>query len=461
MANDNTIKTFSAVDIERYHRGLLSASERHAMEKAALDDPFLADALEGYAVAGVNAAEDIAELKRRLADRTSNKKVIPISTVGKSKPFFWLRAAAIIIVIAGAGLITYRLAFNNRSNNIAEAKAKKTEQPISADSDQTVSSLTEPAKSADANTDKQKDINIKTKEQPAPVIITNLNNAGAARKVDSIGYSFNTETKNINPTQISPAGKKNLFTKNPDAKTGDAIAKQQLEEKITAPKETLEDAKQQRAESASPTNNDIVSGNRSFNQLRNNVFRGRITDAGNNPVPFANITNTEDNIGTYSDAKGYFNLVSPDSVLHVQVRSVGFENNSTQLRNSAGYNQVVLEEDRSNLAEVVISNKKPNAAARARDANVKFEEPEPADGWDNYDAYLANNLNVPDEIKTKQGTGAVEVSLEVDKNGMPINIKVEKSLCDKCDKEAIRLIKEGPKWKRKIRKGRATVTIPF
>jgi TonB family protein len=56
----------------------------------------------------------------------------------------------------------------------------------------------------------------------------------------------------------------------------------------------------------------------------------------------------------------------------------------------------------------------------------------------------------------------VEVSFEVNKLGDPINIRIEKSLCDKCDKEAIRLIKEGPKWKRKAKKGkRTTVTVPF
>ena len=37
-----------------------------------------------------------------------------------------------------------------------------------------------------------------------------------------------------------------------------------------------------------------------------------------------------------------------------------------------------------------------------------------------------------------------------------------KSLCSKCDKEAVRLVKEGPKWKRiASKKGRTTVTINF
>ncbi|HZI54947.1 MAG TPA: TonB family protein, partial [Chitinophagaceae bacterium] len=61
----------------------------------------------------------------------------------------------------------------------------------------------------------------------------------------------------------------------------------------------------------------------------------------------------------------------------------------------------------------------------------------------------------------RQTSGTVELSFEVDKNGVPYNIKVKKSLCETCDKEAIRLIKEGPKWKRKVKKGKATVTVSF
>jgi TonB family protein len=146
----------------------------------------------------------------------------------------------------------------------------------------------------------------------------------------------------------------------------------------------------------------------------------------------------------------------------VQVRSIGFENSNVQLRNSVANNQVVLQDDRKSLSEVVINNQKPNAAVRRDNNNVKLVEPEPADGWENYDTYLVNNLNPPEEIKSKQNTGGqVEVSFEVDKNGNPVNIKVEKSLCKKCDDEAIRLIKEGPKWKRHAKKGRTTVTVPF
>ena len=104
--------------------------------------------------------------------------------------------------------------------------------------------------------------------------------------------------------------------------------------------------------------------------------------------------------GSYSDANGYFILTSPDSVLNVQVSSVGFETNKVQLQNTASNNNVLLKEDRSNLAEVVITNKKVNSK-RSRDANMVLEEPEPADGWNNYDLYLANNLKTPEDLKNK------------------------------------------------------------
>src|SRR5260221_14036529 len=125
MANEHNIKTFTAADIEQYHKGLLIAKERHALEKAALDDPFLADALEGYAVSGVNAGTDIAELKKRLAGRVDKRKVIPINTAGRRSSYTWLRVAAVIVLIADAALLGYQFAFNTNSKNIGQIDLMK------------------------------------------------------------------------------------------------------------------------------------------------------------------------------------------------------------------------------------------------------------------------------------------------------------------------------------------------
>ncbi|HZH96503.1 MAG TPA: hypothetical protein VEY06_11485, partial [Flavisolibacter sp.] len=86
---------YGAEDFQRYHRGTMPAAERHALEKAALEDPFLGDALEGY-VHTANADADAAELKKRLAVRLQKEpKVVPF---GKKNSFHWLRIAAMFFV---------------------------------------------------------------------------------------------------------------------------------------------------------------------------------------------------------------------------------------------------------------------------------------------------------------------------------------------------------------------------
>ena len=120
MAIDNNIKHFTAADIEKYHKGLLSNKEMHDLEKAAMDDPFLADALEGYAVAQVNVANDIAELKKRLAEKTEKTKVIPLKAASRNN-FKILRAAILLAFVAGAGLLIYQFGFNKKETEIAES----------------------------------------------------------------------------------------------------------------------------------------------------------------------------------------------------------------------------------------------------------------------------------------------------------------------------------------------------
>ena len=55
-------------DIARYANGSLSPEQRHALEKRALNDPFLHEALEGAEVVGGNAfASDLNELSQKIA----------------------------------------------------------------------------------------------------------------------------------------------------------------------------------------------------------------------------------------------------------------------------------------------------------------------------------------------------------------------------------------------------------
>jgi hypothetical protein len=486
MANDNTIKTFTAFDIEKYHKGLLAPKERHALEKAALDDPFLADALEGYSTAEVNIAADLTELKNRLAEKTERSNVIPLNSAGSGgSSFRWLRVAAIIVLVAGAGFFAYKFAFTDKKENeIVQSKeqTEATKEIITTNTAPTNTTADSGVQITPGTTGNKNNNNLVNEQVSGSVTSTNTapvkdvtskgetksDISNSVTNPSSPAYYYDTDKKDtraadndvaIQPSTTAPTKPEEKFNKSAE------LAKKQKEEADYAMKEVAA-SQNQNAESrnraAAPvtTNNNNRARNDNYYKTMN-TFRGRVTDANNNGVPFANVTNTEDNVGTYSDARGFFNLTSPDSVLNVQVRSVGFDNRNLPLQNVQNYNQVVLQEDR-NIAMQTISNKKINAERRQLNNTMKLEEPEPEDGWDNYDSYLTNNLNVPEDYKMKQTSGGqVEVSFEVNKYGEPVNFKIEKSLCSRCDQEAIRLIKEGPKWRRKAKKGRTTVTIAF
>lgn len=473
MATEHTIKTFTALDIEKYQQGLLSPKERHDLEKAALDDPFLADALEGYHSTPVNISADLTELKNRLAEKTEEKKVIPLDTTAGKRAFPWLRVAAMIIAVAGAGLLVYQFAFNKKEDtNIAQANTaddKKTSVAPDSIKTQTaeqagISATPGKMEENSAGTIQPGSLSSnETVKEDAKDVTAETNAVAANDDVKSSNNNISAPSKPDNAANapVTVNGAANNNAKALEADTKIAAAKRKDAENASA-KEGFVGVLN---ETASRQNRNVTA-NRSAEQLNNqyraNIFRGRVTDANNNAVPFANVTNLEDNVGTYTDARGNFNLTSPDTVLNVQIRGLGYNDNNLQLRNNVSNAQVVMQEDKS-VAAQTISSKKINAERRANNPNFKLEnEPEPEDGWDNYDSYLVNNLSIPDDVKGKQsGGGQVELSFEVNKYGEPINIKVTKSLCARCDQEAIRLIKEGPKWRRKARNGKTTVTISF
>ncbi|MES1223729.1 MAG: hypothetical protein ABUT20_50000, partial [Bacteroidota bacterium] len=128
MGEENKHLNYTAADIEKYHRGELSAADMHAMEKAALDDPFLADAMEGYDVQHSelkiqNAGPDINDLRKRLAERIEEKKDAPVIK------FSWWKVAAVILLIIGAGWLYTSVNSKAKQESLAKNTEAKKETP--------------------------------------------------------------------------------------------------------------------------------------------------------------------------------------------------------------------------------------------------------------------------------------------------------------------------------------------
>jgi len=433
VSDENKHKNYSAADIEKYHKGLLSPKEMHDLEKEALDDPFLADAIEGYANGSANMSSDLAELKKRLKEKTEKAKVVGIA---KPNTFKWWRVAAAVIILGGIGFLTFWILRNGKNNSIAKVEEKRRD-----DSSRT-SVVNPPA------TDSTRFLNNETEK------VATSNQAVTPVQKHSKNKTVDTAFDKINRDEVSTVKSSQPVTLNDERKTEDSSKMLKSAIGNSTPSAVARDDRDL-AKVYAPAKKSVILNS----QQHVNYFHGRVVDASNNALPFANVTSTRYNVGTYADAQGNFTLISADSLLDVQVRSVGFENGYAQLKNNVPTNKIILNDDKA-IADRVISNQKRDTSL-AR-GGFRLEEPEPADGWSNYDTYLANNINVPEDLKLNPNKGQVELSFDVNSDGDPVNFKVEKSLCQKCDEEAIRLIKEGPKWKKKNKKAkRVTVTVPF
>ena len=106
-ANKNNIS-----QIRKYLNGELDARAMHELERQALDDPFLADALEGYALKG-DQQHNLADLQKRLQRRTApTRKRLTLW------PSLTIAASVLLFVAAGGWWLV-----NSHSSSVNELPA--------------------------------------------------------------------------------------------------------------------------------------------------------------------------------------------------------------------------------------------------------------------------------------------------------------------------------------------------
>jgi hypothetical protein len=134
------INAYTAKDFELYHSGKMSAHEMHRLEKAALDDPFLEDALEGYKITATPVA-DVHGLQAALDSRTDKGTVVHFAKRWTNG--MWWKVAAMLILVIGFGWIIYNVSFINAPSDLAkvEGNSDKSTSPITSNDTSENSSL--------------------------------------------------------------------------------------------------------------------------------------------------------------------------------------------------------------------------------------------------------------------------------------------------------------------------------
>ena len=184
----------------------------------------------------------------------------------------------------------------------------------------------------------------------------------------------------------------------------------------------------------------------------NDIIKGKVTDQKGEPLIGASVMYKGTNIGTVTDVNGEFSLLKKAENKQLTAQYIGYDPVEVPVDTSRTM-LITMNEDQKGLSEVVVMGYGVNKKAN------KDNTPQPVDGKRKYQKYLKENLVRPTDETCAQVKGKVVLTFLVNRDGRPFHIKVKKSLCESSDKEAIRLVQEGPDWT--YGNKQAEVTVKF
>lgn len=110
----------------------------------------------------------------------------------------------------------------------------------------------------------------------------------------------------------------------------------------------------------------------------------------------------------------------------------------------------------------------PTPGVLAQKADVVYDAVEfpaqPQGGMHAFQEYISNNLTYPTLSLRNKTQGTVEVTFIVEKSGAVSNVEIAKGLDDACNKEALRVVKNSPRWEPARHQGqtvRQKVNLPL
>lgn len=440
-------------DIERYLKGELTPAEMHALERKALSDPFLAEALEGAAgLPGTELEADLQSLQAALKERIQSprEKVVPM--------WVWpMRIAAGLALLAVSGFIIYSfLQSNNPPDDLAVNKEtvapaeKKTEerkpaQPLDKDI------LAEQPKSLD-----QPEISESGEKMPGKVTLGIQEHSAKPPVVTPQPVEEAVTTEQVEQIaaapdqQVSDEAVADKFDDNEvsnalkESEPVAAIPMQAREEKAGRKKEDAKLAYRLQADTVvqdnaiklEPAMNSYISDTR--------VIRGQVRSAEEGVgLPGVNVMVKDSNVGTVTDMQGNYELITENKKDTELVFSfIGME--SKEVDANTDKVDVELEQDVSQLSEVVVVGYGAENATEKQLPTIEFATPE--GGRVAYKQYLEKNIKYPELALRNEIEGKVTIQFTVEPSGKLTDFKVLKGIGYGCDEEVIRLIKAGPKW---------------
>ena len=400
-----------------YIRGLRKGKEAHRLEKESMQDPFLADAMDGYNQVEGNHEQRIEKLRMQVSAHSAKKKSTYAIT--------WSIAACLII---GFGISSYFLFL----------KKSMTDEVFIAEESVSIK-LAEPA------------------APPTPAIpATPTVPATPQKEIALATTKVKTDSTPISEITARQADKKDMIAEiqTTSQPQGAPVAAVPMMEEVSEETAALQEVVATIDTFESESDKKMKLAKVATILPQNNMIKGRVTDGKGEPLIGASVTYKGTNIGTITNMNGEFSLVKKDDKKRLTAEYIGYDPVEIQVDTSRTM-LIAMNENKQTLNEVVVvgygAKKNKKSTTLGSDAKVKEQTekeitPQPVIGKRSYQKYLKENLVRPADEKCAQVKGKVVLTFLVNKEGRPFYIKVKESLCESADKEAIRLIQEGPDW---------------
>lgn len=431
------MKTWGATDFERYHQGKMPAAEMHALEKAALEDPFLQDALDGYFHTN-NAGKELEAIRQRLPK--AGVTAAPVIGIRQKRFYNFLKVAAVLLLFGGFAWLLNNNKEGMDQKNVTLAKTE-TKDNVSTEAVPPVNQvLADSVQAGDFAVVQDKSL---TLPQAAPEY-------KATEGQTAEGVVSRPETANETAVAAAEApvypGEKVSDENAKRKEDGDAVSKPALANDALTARVAGVEAREQK------------------------LITGSVTDQSGAPVQGASVYAKDKNIGAQTDSRGRYVISTTDSVLNLTASAVGYDSKQQQVRTDDGAGNFVLEERDAAQNEVVVTSatgikrhKKEESAAVAKSSAANTLQIKMPSNISLRNVYLVSGQTelirfANDSLRTSPEKGSVELAFDTDEKGAPMRIKLVKPLCNTCDALAVKLLQQAT-WK-KIKKGKkAMITV--
>ena len=416
-------RTYSWIQdrIRELHAGKLSEADSIRLHEIARENPFVADALEGFKNhpdSSHSTNLDHLAQQIKLGRRTRRRWLMPNLTVTAI-------AASVIIIVAAYSVMT-------RFDRDESESVYVLVSPDSLPTDSTI-----PTIAYEPPTDLKADQSV-----PAPPV-REKSNTGAVASVEK------SEEKTVTPNSNAAGSDQSTGITNSSAPST-ARESRDMEADVIAV-ETY--AKEDAGYFANQLDPDLMARRSS----------GRVIELTGQPLIGASLNVSKTNLTTTTDLNGRYELYLPLPVTEVEIYQGGYKDTTLLLRQGEEDRTIILSSsilmNEPMLAGAATKTHTTQANRPAGESERSKENEEPS-----LPLFLQQNAQVPLRSNFYDPGSDVTLEFEVNTKGKPEQIRILSSTgTQKQNEEAIRLVKKYPRWicEKDVYPCRVTYTMYF